>query len=350
MVFGVDIGGANMKITQLDGLKVRSTLLPFVGKGDLIEKLIYAVTDPDLVVLTQTMCARRKLFSSSKEGTHYIIDMTHRLFGDRVKYLGLSYNLYGADEAKKKYLEVAGRNWVATCYLVSYLGIGEDCLVIDCGTNSTDVVPVLHNNPVTIDDEDKGYTRLKTGEFLWSGVYFTHVPSLSGTVVLDDEEYAVNPSTSAMTFDIFIVLHMIPPEDVLSQFTGLAKNPDLISFQSSVERMLDVISADRELLTPKDAEKIATFLAEQQKKNTEKAVKKVLSAVKLKYGIDLDTAAIAGAGKNVILLDVVKNLDFDVVDIEKAASESFDMGDAQKNCETSLGCALRGLQAYNQKE
>jgi probable H4MPT-linked C1 transfer pathway protein len=342
MVFGVDIGGANIKITQLDGLKVRSTLLPFVGKGDLIEKLIYSVTDPDLVVLTQTMCARRKLFSSSKEGTHYIIDMTHRLFGDRVKYLGLSYTLYGADEAKKKYLDVAGRNWVGTCYLVSYLGIGEDCLVIDCGTNSTDVVPVLHNNPVTIDDEDKEYTRLKTGELLWSGLFFTPVLSLSNTIVLDGEEYAVKPTTDVMTYHVYIALGIISPEEIAAKYSGWRTEMRRVSFQSSVEKMLDVISADRELLTPKDAEKIAKFLAEKQKKNTEKAVKKVLSAVKLKYGINLDTAAIAGAGKNVILLDVLKNLNFEVVDIEKAASESFDMEDAQTNCETSLGCALRG--------
>jgi uncharacterized hydantoinase/oxoprolinase family protein len=177
MIFGVDIGGVNIKVTCLDRMegqvKVQSGSFIFKGRGEMIEKLISLVPHPDIVVITQTMCASRRFFSSFREGTHYIVDLTERLFGEKVRYLGLSYKLYGPEEAKKDYLNVACRNWVATCYLTSYLNLFENGLVVDCGTTSTDIVPVLGSTPVTLDDNDRFYTRLKTGELFWSGLYFT---------------------------------------------------------------------------------------------------------------------------------------------------------------------------------
>ncbi|MBU7038317.1 MAG: hypothetical protein HXS52_10320, partial [Theionarchaea archaeon] len=151
MIAGVDIGGANVKLTQLNftetRLDVKSMSIPFLSEGKMIETLIFSIGSPDFVVVTQTLCISRQLFSSAREGTHYIIDVTERLFGDRVRYLGLSSRLYTASEAREHYLNVACRNWVATCYLTSYLNLFEDGLVIDCGTNSTDIVPVLNSRP-----------------------------------------------------------------------------------------------------------------------------------------------------------------------------------------------------------
>ena len=351
MIFGVDIGGVNFKITSLTQtnkhLKVKSALFPFIGKTEMIEKLILHVSHPDLVVITQTFCANRQLFSSAKEGTHYIVDITENLFGGKVKYLGLSYRLYNAEEAKKDYLKVAARNWVATCYLTFYLKLFENGLVIDCGTNSTDIVPVLDSKPVTLDDNDREYTRLKTGELFWSGLYFTQIPSISNTVVLDGERFQVKPSTNARIFDAYILLGIVSPGDIIERYGSWQKGMSSISFESCADRILDTICADKELLTANDAKKIAQFLVEKQRENTEKTIKKILSAAKKKYEVDLKVAAIAGAGKNLILRKALENLAFEeIIDIEKAASETLDMVDSQSNCETSLGCALMGLQEY----
>ncbi len=350
MIFGVDIGGVNIKITILDHtdecIKVKSTFFPFKDKADMIENLVSLVPHPDFVVITQTICARRNVFSSAKEGTHYIVDITERIFGEKVRYPGLSYRLYGPEEAKKHYLDVACRNWVATCYLTSYLRLFENGLVIDCGTNSTDIVPVLDSTPVTLDDNDRGYTRLKTGEVFWSGLYFTQVQSISPTVVLDGEEFQVNPFTRSMTFDAYIVLGIVSPDDVIAKFSDL-NDRSLISLESCVNRMLDTICADKELLTTNDAKKIARFFVEKQREKTKIAIKRVLSAANKKYKTNLKVAAIAGAGKNIILRRALENLAFEeIIDIEKAASEVLDMKDSQSNCETSLGCALMGLQDY----
>jgi probable H4MPT-linked C1 transfer pathway protein len=347
MIFGIDIRETSIKITSLkanEHLKAKSIRLNISEKEDIIETLIFYITDPDLVVVTQTICVNRQYFSTAKEGTHYIVDLTERLFGDNVRYVGLSYSLLTPEEAKSHYLKVASRTWVATCYLASpFLNVFENGLVIDCGTNSTDIVPVIDAAPVTLDDDDRGYTRLKTGELLWSGLYFTHVPSLSTTVVLDSEEFQINPSTRAMSFDIYTLLGMITPEAVLAEFSSV-EDRNLFSSEASMRRMINVISADRELLGINDAKKIAAFFAEKQKEKIEKAIKKVLSTTKKKYGKEIKTAAIAGAGKDIILRDVLKDLAFEeIIDIEKAASETLDMTDAESNCETSLGCALMGL-------
>lgn len=339
MIFGVDIGGVHAKITSLDqtdrNLRVKSAIFPFKGKADMIEKLVSLIPHPDLVVITQTVCASRQYFSSAKEGTHYVVDLTERLFGEKVRFPGLSYKLYGPEEAKKHYLDVACRNWVATCYVTSYLKLVENGIVVDCGTNSTDIVPVLGSTPVTLDDHDQGYTRLRTGELFWSGLYFTSIQSISPTVVLDGEEFQVKPTTKCMAFDAYITLGIISPEDAVVK----------TSFESCVEKILDTISADRELLTINDAKKIAQFLAEKHREKTEIAIRKVLSAANKKYRTDLKVAAIAGAGKDIILRKIMDNLAFEeVIDIEKAASEALDFETPQSNCETSLGCALMGLQ------
>ena len=57
-------------------------------------------------------------------------------------------------------------------------------------------------------------------------------------------------------------------------------------------------------------------------------------------------AAIAGAGKDIILRKVLEDLGFEeIIDVEKAASKEMDLKGPQINCETSLGCAVRGLKA-----
>ncbi len=349
MIFGVNVERAEVKVTSLkmdEDLKVESFSYPFTEKEDIVERLLVSITRPDLVVITQTLCADRQLFSSSKEGTLYIIDITERLFGDKARYLGLSYHLYTPKEAKEQYLKVAGRNWVATCYLASsYLKLFEQGLLIDCGTNSTDTVPVVDSTPVTLDDNDRGYTRLRTGELLWSGLYFTHVPSISNTIVLDDEEFQIRATTKATSLDVYVVLNMITPEDISKTCRGWQIDAEKLPIVS-VERMLDLIAADRELLTVNDAKKIAQFLAEKQREKTERTIKKILQATKKKYGIDMKIAAIAGAGKDIIVRKSLEYLDFEeIIDIEKAASEELGLKDSLRNCETSLGCALIGLQS-----
>ncbi|MBU7019534.1 MAG: hypothetical protein HXS41_00620 [Theionarchaea archaeon] len=337
-----------MEVTNLKvctNLEVETKRFPFTEKEDIIETLVFSIGCPDCVVVTQKMCINRQLFSSAREGTHYIIDVTERLFGDRVRYLGLSYSLYTASEAREHYLKVACRNWVATCFLASYLNLFEDGLVIDCGTNSTDIVPVLNCTPVTLDDNDQAYTRFKTGELLWSGLYFTHVPSISHSILLDGDEYQVNPSTQAMSFDIYTVLNTIAPKDVLAEFNRKPEYRSLISPEASEKRIIDVVSADRELLGTNDARKIACYLAEKQREKTLKAIKKVLAATKKKFKRDLKTVGLAGAGKDIILRKALEDEDLDIIDLEKEVSEAFDLKDSAPNCETSLGCALLGMEA-----
>jgi probable H4MPT-linked C1 transfer pathway protein len=339
MIFGVDIGGVNTKITavdQVDGsLRVKSESFKFDKKTEMIEKIVIFIHHPDMIVITQTISVCRRFFSSAKEGTDYIIDLTERLFGDKVRYLGLSYRLHTPAEAREHYLNVACRNWVATCYLASpYLNLFENGLVLDCGTNSTDIVPVLNSTPVTLDDCDRGYTRIKTGELLWSGLYSTYLHWISNTIFLDGEEFLIKPTTRAMIFDAYVVLGIISPEETAIN----------MSFESCVDRMLDTIGADRELLTANDAKKIAQFFVEKQREKTKMAIEKVLSGVNKKYKTNLKVAAVAGAGKDIILHKILDDLGFDeIIDIGKAASEVLDLETSQSNCEASLGCALMGL-------
>jgi probable H4MPT-linked C1 transfer pathway protein len=348
MVFGVDIGGTAIKITQLlPGNKrfaVKFESLPFLTKEEMISCLISSVTNFDSVVITQTVCANRKLFSTAKEGTHYVIDVTKNLFGEKVRYLGLSYKLYLSKEAKEQYLQVACRNWVATCYLASSLSLFEDGLVVDCGTNSTDIVPVINGYPVTLEDNDRGYTRFKTGELVWSGLLFTPIPSLASVIVLDGEAFPVKPAIRTRSYHVYTVLGLISSDIIAAYEPWQPKKAS--SFESSAERMLDLIAADRELLSVSDAKKIAAFLAEKQVEKTKKALKKVLSTVKRKYTIDIKTAGVAGIGKDIILQKALEPFDMEIVDIKKVVSEA--MGTQglvlQENCESSLGCALIGLE------
>jgi uncharacterized hydantoinase/oxoprolinase family protein len=190
---------------------------------------------------------------------------------------------------------------------------------------------------------------LKTGELLWSGLYFVPIPSISNVIALDGETFQVYPLTRSMIFDAYLILGIISQEDVLSKFNYIS-DKGLLSFDSCVDRILDTICADRELLTVNDAKKIAQFLIEKQRKNIEKTVKRILEATQQKYNVNLKTVAIAGAGKDIILQKILKNMDFEgIIDIEKVASEILDMTGSYSNCETSLGCTLIGLQNFRDK-
>lgn len=354
MIYGVDIGGFHVKITQLtrtnNNIKINSAFIPFRQREELTEILTSLTTEPGLAVVTQTICGSRRHFSSIKEGTHYVIDIVGKICGEgKVRYPGLPCHLYTAEEAKKDYLKVAARNWVATSYLASpYLDLFEHGLVIDCGTTSTDIIPVIDSCPITLEDNDQVYMRLRTNELLWSGLYFTLISQVSNTVTLDGEEFRIKSSSRFLSFDIYVVLGLISAEDIAAKYYNWLQEMRLVSYDSSIDKMLDLICADRDVLGVHDAKKIAAFLAEKQVENTENSIKKVLSATKKKYGHDMKIAGIAGAGKDIILRRALENLAFEeIIDIEKAASETLDMGDSESNCETSLGCALMGLQAYN---
>ncbi|MBU7039081.1 MAG: hypothetical protein HXS52_14225, partial [Theionarchaea archaeon] len=77
-----------------------------------------------------------------------------------------------------------------------------------------------------------------------------------------------------------------------------------------------------------------------------KAIKNVLAATKKKYKTDLKTVALAGAGKDIIVRKALEGEDLEIIDLETEVSRAFDLKDMHHNCETSLGCALIGLEAF----
>jgi probable H4MPT-linked C1 transfer pathway protein len=105
--------------------------------------------------------------------------------------------------AKQNYMKVAAANWHA---LATFVGkryrLGAGAILIDVGSTTTDVIPVLGGVPVPEGKTD--YDRLFTNELLYTGVRRTPLCAIL--------PWTVAAELFATTLDAYLVLGMIPED------------------------------------------------------------------------------------------------------------------------------------------
>ena len=120
-------------------------------------------------------------FRTKREGVGFVLDAVAAAFPE------VDAMIYGVDgrflspaEARGQPLAVAAANWAATARFVGREA--RDCLLVDIGTTTTDIIPIESGEPATQGRTDP--ERLLSGELVYTGALRTPVEAVARTVPL----------------------------------------------------------------------------------------------------------------------------------------------------------------------
>jgi probable H4MPT-linked C1 transfer pathway protein len=202
---GLDIGGANLKAAHVRRV---ARLLPFAlwkdpaglpgALGDLLRG--WPSFDRLAVTMTGELC---DCFESKRQGVCAILDAVRAVAGPvAVRVWSTGGEFLDPAEARAAPLRVAAANWLALATWAGRHAPAGPALLLDVGSTTTDLVPLLDGRPVPLGRTDP--ERLRSGELVYLGVRRTPLCALL------DAEAATE--LFATTLDVFLVLGMIPED------------------------------------------------------------------------------------------------------------------------------------------
>jgi probable H4MPT-linked C1 transfer pathway protein len=284
-VLGLDIGGANLKAAHTDGC---ARLQPFelwrhpAGLPAALRALIDAMPPADTLAVTMTgeLC---DCFETKRQGVRAILDAVATVAGSRrVRVWRSDARLVSVSEAQAAPLAAAAANWLALATFVGRYAPTGAALLIDIGSTTTDVIPLLNGRPVPRGRTDP--ERLRCHELVYTGVRRTPVCALLGA--------SGAAELFATTLDVYLALGSLP-EDPADRGTADGRPATREAAGARLARML---CADKESCTSDDIVNVAVRAHRAQMSAIEAAIGDVVR----RQPEPPHTLCLAGAGEFLI--------------------------------------------------
>lgn len=271
-VLGLDIGGANIKAFGGDGRAVSRAFAIWKQPERLaiqIEPLCELF--PETTRLAVTMTAElADCFATKAQGVSFIVDQLESI-GRPVSVWSTSGQFVSGEEARQRPMQVAAANWHALATWVGRERVpSSTSLVIDIGTTTTDIIPLIQGVPATVGQTD--LARLVSGELCYSGVRRTPLCAVAHSVPYRDSYCPLAAELFATTLDVYLLLGEIA-EDEADQETANGKPATRAAAHDRVARML---CADRDEVSFDEAVQVARFLADVQRQRIAGALERVV--------------------------------------------------------------------------
>ncbi len=310
-VLGLDVGGANIKAAYiktenkiLKDVKVLTEYFPIWKRGkENLEKPLKQIKNSfsNIDLLTLTMTAELSdAYFSKREGVLHILNVIKNVFSNiEAKVLNVKGELLTIEEAKNKPLEVAAANWFATGWLVSKLS--KNCIVIDVGSTTTSIIPVLNGNVAAKGKND--LEKLILGELVYTGVLRTNVATIVSKVPVKGKLVNVSSEFFAQSGDVHLILENINQND----YTVDTPDGRGVSLNEAAARLARVVCADLELLTFNEVKAIAKYVYEAQIEQIVKGLKKVVKHFPI---LKFKPAYVAGLGGKILAWKALEKAGF----------------------------------------
>jgi probable H4MPT-linked C1 transfer pathway protein len=247
-VLGLDVGGANLKAAHSGGAARSHPFALWKEPAALpgrLQRLLAAMPPADVLAVTMTgeLC---DCFESKRQGVGAILDAVGEAAG------GLPVRVWRNDgrfvdpaAARAAPLRTASANWLALATFAGRYAPNGPALLIDVGSTTTDIVPLLNGKP-----KPKGRTdpeRLRCGELVYTGVRRTPLCALMGGHAAAE--------LFATTRDTYLVLGMLD-EDPADRDTADGRPATRAAAHARLARML---CGDLETTTEEERRKFAEF-------------------------------------------------------------------------------------------
>lgn len=251
---GLDIGGANLKAAHSTG-QARS--MPFeVWKRpeelpDQLARLgsLLPAADRIAVTMTAELC---DCYPSKAKGVQEILNAVSGAFpGLLISVWGTDEEFHDIEEAKARPELPAASNWLALAHVAGRLIPEGPGLLIDIGTTTTDLIPLLDGRVAARGRTD--LQRLRNGELVYAGVRRTPVMAVAPELEFRGERTGLAAELFASTLDVYLVLGEIAP-DPTDDSTADGRPATV---EASADRLARMVLCDVSEFGPSDARALA---------------------------------------------------------------------------------------------
>lgn len=271
-IFGWDLGGANLKLAQMEEGRVIAVtqipcpLLAEPSKFDRAVEEALEVCTPDARHAVTMTGELSDVFATRAEGVAYLVAMMAKATGAETRFYSLRSGLINAEEAIEHWPEVASANWHASATLAASSGDG---LLVDIGTTTTDLIPLKGGKAAAIGLTDG--ERLTEGELIYRGVVRTPVMAIARQAPFKGRMQGMAAERFATMADVYRLTGELPDDadpypavdqrgksieesaDRLARMLGRdADEAEFIAWKALAHyvarRQLDQIEADAKLL------------------------------------------------------------------------------------------------------
>jgi (4-(4-[2-(gamma-L-glutamylamino)ethyl]phenoxymethyl)furan-2-yl)methanamine synthase len=272
----LDIGGANLKAADGRGWACSD---PFPlwrkpeGLAAAVAQLIAGAPAAERIALTMTgeLC---DAFRTKRYGVRRIIvAVLEATIGRDVFVYLVDGRLVSAVEALERPELAAASNWHALARFASRFVKQDLGLLIDIGSTTTDIIPIVNGQPKTrgMNDTD----RLLAGELVYTGVGRTPICAVTHWLPWRDAQCPVAAELFATTADVYVTLGALPEHaDNVATADGRPLTKELAR-----ERLARMICADSATFSAADAAEAAASVREAQVATIRNAVEKVVTAM-----------------------------------------------------------------------
>jgi (4-(4-[2-(gamma-L-glutamylamino)ethyl]phenoxymethyl)furan-2-yl)methanamine synthase len=252
-ILGLDIGGANLKAATHDKRAV-SVPFPLWKQPDklpaALAELVAKFPDTEELAITMTgeLC---DCFETKRDGVNAIIAAARfASAGRRIRVWSTDGVFVDSEEAKRNHVKVAAANWHALATLAGQYVPHDAGVLIDIGSTTTDIIPLLHGKPLASGKTDR--ERMRSGELVYTGARRTPVFAVLGSMVMAE--------FFATAHDAYLLLGKLA-EDAGHCDTADGR-PATIPYAHA--RMARMVGADAESFTLQEATSLAEEVMYQQ--------------------------------------------------------------------------------------
>ena len=276
-ILGLDIGGANTKVALLtyqDDNIVDSysyiVYFPFWEKSikdipvmlegiilNLIERTEINSKD-DVAFISITITAELSdAFQTKREGILKILSSLDDVFDNKkLFFINTESEFVDFKSARSIPLSISAANWVSTS-----LFLGEfvpQCILIDAGSTTIDVIPIQFSNPIPIGKDD--ISRLVNHELIYTGGLRATIPSITHFIPYKEQMIRVSFEKFALISDVHRILENISEDE----YTNDTADNRSKSLEDCYSRLARIICMDIELISKEELNKMAKFIYEKQ--------------------------------------------------------------------------------------
>jgi len=339
-VIGWDVGGANTKaafITTKDGfIKELKTAIEYfpVWKdseklGSVLSRLRKRVSGSaklDCVGVTMT-AELADAYRTKREGVNHILARIVQVFtGTPIFVLDAEATLRSIEAARSEPLRVAAANWAATGWMVSQLV--RDCIVIDVGSTSTSIIPVIEGAISAAGKTD--LEKLMNGELVYTGGLRTNIAAIVNSIPVRGGVARVSSELFAQSGDVHLVLDNITEKEYAVETTdGRGKTRT-----DAMARLARVVCADTEMLTEQEIVQIAKYIYNKQIEQVAEGLSQVYARIKPHAKAKIG-AVVTGLGKDFLARRAAQQVRIDeVIDLNELVQSDI------ATASTAVGVAL----------
>jgi probable H4MPT-linked C1 transfer pathway protein len=291
-VLGFDVGGANVKAALAGQGPPRTFDRPFALFREpeaLVERLsegaraLGGPTPRIAVTMTAELC---DCFRTKREGVAFVLGAVEKAFPEAdARTFGFDGRFHSPDAARRRPLRVAAANWMATARLVAETL--PDVLLVDCGSTTTDLIPIVGGRVAARGRTDPG--RLRRGELVYTGVLRTPVCAIVRSLPLKGRRSRVAAELFAIAADAHRFLGSITE----AEYSCETPDGRGRSREESGARLARMVCADTDLLSSEDVAAIAAEIARSQVRDIVAGIREIQRGLATRAP---RTAVVAGSG------------------------------------------------------